>query len=76
MNTRTALVRYTKGTLSMTLALIFVVFGFSHFALGDPWASGGSCYAHPALVQTCHATFVPSRSTVTFTRVRSASHSR
>lgn len=76
MTSRTALVRYTKGTLSMALALIFVVFAFSHFAIGDPWTNGGACYPHPMIAQTCHPKIEPSQSTVTFTRVRGARHSR
>lgn len=72
MPNRTALVRYTKGMLSMLLVLIVAMFAFSHYAVGDPWTSGGACYAHPLIVQTCHPKVEPAQSTVTFERVRTA----
>jgi hypothetical protein len=76
MTSRTALVRYTQGTLTLVAALIAVMFLFSHFAIGDPWTQGGSCYAHPLITQTCHPEFSPDGSTVTFTRVRTVHQPR
>ena len=70
MHSRAAHVRYVRGTLSLSLALIIAMFAFSHFAIGEPWSEHGACYAHPLLAQTCHPAIEPSQLTYTFTTVK------